>query len=161
MPAGALVSALIFGGWGHRLPRRWTFTLGFLICGGPVYFVLASTPGLLWCVVAQIVAGLAGGGINPVLSTVMLERVPATMRARVGGVMTAGCWAAMPIGGLGAGLLAEQVGVVPALFGVGTAYLLVTLVPLRPRPWRELDRQPAADTPVPAAGSAGPGCPGE
>lgn len=152
---GALVSSLVFGTWGHRMPRRLTFTAGFLLAGGPAYLVLAAEPGLGWCVVTLVLAGLAAGGINPVLSTVMLERVPAGMRARVGGVMTAGCWAGMPIGALLAGVAVEHAGLTVTLVVVGVGYLLVTLLPLRREPWQELDR-PAVSAPASSTPAVGP-----
>ena len=47
-----------------------------------------------------VLAGLAAGSINPLLSTVLYEQVPRDMRARVLGGMTTGVAAGMPIGSL-------------------------------------------------------------
>lgn len=81
--------------------------------------------------------------INPILTTVMYERVPDELRSRVAGAMTAGCELAMPLGGLTAGLLVEGPGLPAALLLMGGAYFLVSLSPLLPV-WRGLDAAPSA-----------------
>ncbi|WP_435594370.1 hypothetical protein [Streptomyces panacea] len=84
-------------------------------------------------------AGVAGGTINPILTTVMYERVSNRLRSRVAGAMTAGCELAMPLGGLTAGLLAEGAGLSPALLLMGGLYLLASLSPALLPVWRGLD----------------------
>lgn len=152
---GALVGALVFSVVGPRLPRRATYTVAFVLAGPPFFFVLAARPGLTVCLVAAVLAGLAAGSINPIINAVVLEQVPATMRARVSGAIGAGAWAAMPVGSLAAGLLVEHAGLVPTLLGVGSAYLLVTLAPLVGRTWRGLDRPPADPSVTTAAPTTG------
>lgn len=142
MGLGAFTGALLFSAVGPRLPRRATFAWGFLLAGGPSMLVFATQPPLVWCLVATALAGLAAGALNPIIGTVLLEEVPAAMRARVSGAIGAGAWAAMPVGALVAGVLVEQVGLVACFVAFGATYVLVTLVPFLPRPWRDLDRQP-------------------
>ena len=103
--------------------------------------VFALQPSLLWCLVATALAGLAAGALNPIIGTVLLEEVPPSMRARVSGAVSAGAWAAMPVGALAAGVLVEQVGLVACFVGFGVVYVLVTLLPFLPTPWRAMDRR--------------------
>ncbi|HEY7599546.1 MAG TPA: MFS transporter, partial [Candidatus Limnocylindrales bacterium] len=109
----ALVSSLVFGAIGPRLPRRLTFGLAFVVAGLP-FWILAVSPPFALAVAAAAVVGLAAGPINPILSTVMFERVPADMRGRVIGPLTAGAWVAMPLGMLMAGFVSEEFGVIAA-----------------------------------------------
>lgn len=144
MGLGAFVGALVFSAVGPRLPRRATFAWGFLLAGGPSMLVFAAQLSLVWCLVATALAGVAAGALNPIIGTVLLEEVPPSMRARVSGAVSAGAWAAMPVGALAAGVLVEQVGLVACFVGFGVVYVLVTLVPFSPRPWRAMDRQEVA-----------------
>jgi MFS family permease len=141
MGLGAFAGALVFSAVGPRLPRRATFAWGFLLAGGPSLLVFALQPSLVWCLVATALAGLAAGALNPIIGTVLLEEVPPSMRARVSGAVSAGAWAAMPVGALAAGVLVEQVGLVACFVGFGVVYVLVTLVPFLPTPWRAMDRR--------------------
>ena len=140
MSGGAMSGSLLYGLIGHRLPRRLTFAVAFVLAGGPVYFAYAAgvpLPGLL---VLTTLSGFCAGALNPIIGVLKLERVPAGMRARVYGLMNAGCWAAMPLGSLLAGLAVEHLDLRTTLIVVGTGYLLVTLLPSLGGPWREMDR---------------------
>jgi predicted MFS family arabinose efflux permease len=143
--AAALVSSLVFGAIGPRLPRRLTFGLSFVVVGLP-FWVLALAPPFPLAVAASILAGLAAGPINPIISTVMYERVPAEMRGRVIGPLTAGAWVAMPVGMLVAGFVSETFGVIATLTGIAAAYLVVTATIFINPAMREKDR-PRAEPP--------------
>jgi len=137
---GALAGAALFGWVGQHLPRRGTLVICFLLAGAPPYLTMASGAAV-WAVFLVIgLAGLAAGSINPLLSTVLYERIPRTMRARVLGALTAGVSAGMPVGAFAGGLALSQVGLVPTLLAVAGLYAVVTLAPLVGRSWRELDR---------------------
>ncbi|MFG1673443.1 MFS transporter [Micromonospora sp. NPDC049282] len=142
MGGGALIGSLVFSAIGHRLPRRATFVTAYAICGAPPLWALAAAPPLPVVVAVVAVAGLAAGALNPLMGAVELERVPASMRARVYGVIGAGAWAAMPVGALGAGLAADRFGTTSTLVTMGACYLLVVLTPLLGGPWRTM-RRPA------------------
>ncbi len=139
MGGGALVGSLVFGVIGHRLPRRLIFTAAFTLAGGPIYFAFAAGLPLHVLIVLKLLAGFCAGAINPLIAVVMLERIPAGLRARVFGLVNAGCWAGMPIGALLGGLAVDHLGLTSTLLIVGAAYLLVTLTPLRGGPWRLMD----------------------
>jgi MFS family permease len=140
MGAGALVGSIAFGAVGHRLPRRRTFVIAFALASAPPFFAMAAGLPITALLVVAALSGFAAGAINPIISTIELERVPAGMRARVFGLIGAGCWAAMPLGALIAGIAVERLGMTTTLVTVGAAYLLVTLTPLLGGPWRQLDR---------------------
>ncbi|MET9554914.1 MFS transporter [Streptomyces sp. NPDC006645] len=137
--AGGLLGALLYSAVGHRFTRRTVLTVTVLLCGAPRFAVAGLTDSVVALAVILGAAGLAGGMINPILTTVMYERVPAELRSRVAGAMTAGCELTMPLGGLTAGLLVENTGLSPALLLMGGAYLLATLSPLLLPAWHDLD----------------------
>jgi MFS family permease len=136
---GALAGSLVFGVIGHRLPRRLTFIASFTLAGGPVYFALAAGLPLPALLVIKLLAGFCSGAINPLIAVVMLERIPDGLRARVFGLVNAGCWAGMPAGALLGGLAVDHLGMTSTLLVVGTVYLVSTVSPLRGGPWRQLD----------------------
>lgn len=140
MAGGALVGNLTFSAVGHRLPRRAVFVVAFAVAGAPPMLAMAGGVRLHWLVPLVVVAGLCAGAINPIIGIVKLERVPPGMRARVYGLVNAGCWAAVPLGALLAGFSVEHLGLRPTLLATGATYLVVTLTPLLGGPWRGLDR---------------------
>ncbi|MEU3470229.1 MFS transporter [Streptomyces sp. NPDC006687] len=153
----AVLGALLYGVWGERFPRRAVFAAAFLVSGATRYVVAALTGTPLPLAVTMALAGLGAGMLNPILTTVIYERVPEELRSRVSGVTTAGCELAMPVGGLAAGLLVDGFGITRALLAFGGVYFLTTLSPLLFPAWREMDtRQPApvSRTERPAPGSA-------
>ncbi|WP_438293616.1 MFS transporter [Streptomyces sp. HUAS TT7] len=154
--AGGLCGALLYGLAGHRFSRRTVFTVCVLLCGAPRYAVAALTGTTLPLAVTMLVAGLASGALNPILTTVIYEKVPDELRSRVAGVLTAGCELAMPLGGLAAGFLVEAAGVRGALLAVGGVYLLATLSPLVFPAWKDMDAGAVSRT-EPGRPSAAPG----
>jgi MFS family permease len=137
--AGGLAGALLYGAVGHRFSRWSVFTVCVLLCGAPRYVVAALTGTTLPLAVTMALSGLAGGVLNPILTTVVYGTVPDELRSRVSGVLTAGGELAMPVGGLAAGLLVESAGVKGALLAMGGVYLLATLSPLVFPVWRTMD----------------------
>ncbi|MFD4375226.1 MFS transporter [Streptomyces sp. NPDC058486] len=161
----ALAGALLYGAVGHRFPRRGIFTVGFLFTGAPLFVVAATTSTVTPLLVTAVAAGLGAGVLNPILTTVMYERVPEELRSRVAGASTAGVLMATPLGGLVTGLLVERAGLTATLLGVAALYFVVTLTPAVFPAWRGLDAKPVAgtssssrtgpSTPAPVPGPAG------
>lgn len=143
----AFTGAMIFGAIGHRLPRRLTFAVSFIVVGLR-FWVLALFPPLPVLLVMHALAGIAAGSLNPILATVQYERVPAAMRARVFGTLTAGAFLAMPLGVLITGYALEWVGLRPVLLALGTLYLITTLSLLINPALREMDRQREPESPL-------------
>jgi len=125
----ATIGALLAAAIGDRLPRRATYLIAFVICGAPRFVVLAlGAP--IWVVVAvSAVGGLGAGFINPILSSVFIERVPRPMLGRVGSLFESMAWAGIPLGGVLAGAAIAGIGLVPALAVAGGAYFLATTLP--------------------------------
>ncbi|MGW6705011.1 MFS transporter [Streptomyces sp. NPDC054956] len=160
----ALLGALLYGAWGERFSRRTVFAAAFLLCGAPRYAVAAFTDTPLPLAVTMALSGLGAGVLNPILTTVMLEKVPDELRSRVASVTQAGCELTMPLGGLAAGLLIDGFGATRALLVFGGVYFLVTLTPVLFPAWRGLEpsrisrtepirpsAEPAARSPHPSA----------
>ena len=135
----ALAGSLGFSAIGHRLPRRRVFLLCFLVWAS-VYLVLATLPSLPATLVALAVGGLAVGPLNPVLGTIQFQRVPAELRGRVFGAITAGAWAAIPAGVLLGGLVVDAFGVGTTFLAVGICYVAVAAFGFVNPALREMDR---------------------
>ncbi|MFJ3384900.1 MULTISPECIES: MFS transporter [unclassified Curtobacterium] len=136
----AFLGSLVFGYVAHRVPRRITFVVCFVLAGGPSLVAPALGLGLPWVLGAAAVSGLAAGALNPILGAVELERVPEHMRARVFGLLGAGSWAGIPLGGLLAGVAADGIGVSVTFGIVAAVYTVVTLAPLLGGSWRLMER---------------------
>ena len=122
----AFVGTIIFGSIGHRLPRRLTFGVAYII-GGALRFWVFLVPILPILILVHVVAGLAIGPINPLIDTVTFERVPKEMRARVFGMMTAGGFIGVPLGTASSGYIATLLGLRTTIIIMGAIYLVTTL----------------------------------
>lgn len=136
--AGAVVGALSYGFLGKRLSRRSIFVGAFIIVGLGLV-VLALRPPFIVVLIANFIAGLAAGPINPLLMTVFQERIPPNLRGRVFGMATAIALIAAPLGMVAAGFLVERFSVGATLLGIAVIYLLVTLYGLFNPALRELN----------------------
>ena len=121
----AFVGTIIFGMIGHRLPRRWTFGLGYTI-GGSFRFWTLLLPVLPVIIAWNVVAGLCIAPVNPLGDTVMQERIPPAMRAKVFGSMSAGVLAGIPLGTFVGGYIAAWIGLRTTLILMGAIYLATT-----------------------------------
>jgi MFS family permease len=152
----ALAGAIAYSVVGPRLPRRLTFGVAFVVVGLPMWLLVLQPPYIV-ALLGFIVVGLAAGPINPIISTVISERVPRSMRGRVNGTITSGAWVAIPAGMLIAGFVAEEFGVITAVAAIAAAYLLVTLSIFLNPAMREMDpRRPPPSRPPSALRTAGP-----
>ncbi|MDD7944738.1 MFS transporter [Microbacterium sp. NE2HP2] len=138
----ALMGNIAFGFIAHRMPRRVTFALCFLVAGGPSSAVFALGAPFPVLVAAAGVSGLAAGALNPILGAVQLERVPAPMRGRVFGLLNAGTWAGVPLGALLGGIAADGLGLFASFGIVAIVYTVVTTTPLTGGAWRLMERRP-------------------
>lgn len=136
--SGAFLGAVGYGAVGHRLSRHRTFVGAFLLSGIPLG-VLAFTGQVLVAASALAVAGLAFGSLNPLIETVVQERTPSAMRARVFGALIAVAWTAMPIGMVVAGIAVDAFGIRASLAFAAIALVIVTGLTVRDRALRGLD----------------------
>lgn len=151
MAAGALLGVLLTAWLGPRLPRRLTYAIGYLIGGAPPFFALAVFDSLAPAIAVALIAGIAGGVLNPILGSMAYERIPANLQTRVLGVMQGGAWASNALGPLLGGVLASAAGLTPALIVCGAAMLIVTICPFLFPVWRGMDRTPPDTSPAPTS----------
>jgi MFS family permease len=142
MGGAALLGNVAFGFVAHRVPRRVTFAVCFVLVGGPSNVAFALGAPLPVLVATTALAGLAAGALNPILGAVEFERVPAHMRGRVFGLLNAGAWAGVPVGALLGGIAVETIGFGVAFGIMAVLYTLVTLTPLSGGTWRQMERSP-------------------
>lgn len=140
---GSLLGVLV-GAWlGERMPRYLSFAWGYLLGGAPPFFAVALWTTVVPPVVVAAVAGAVSGSLNPIISAVSYERIPAPLQARVLAAIKASAWVGLPLGSLVGGVFEELAGLRPALVACGVIMLLATAAPLvRPAVWRTMDRRP-------------------
>jgi MFS family permease len=147
MSGGSVLGGIVFGMIGHRLPRFVTFVAMFVLTSLYAWAFAFFLPFPVILATAAL-AGLGAGPLNPIIDTVILERVPADMRGRVLGTIQAGAWVTMPFGVLMAGLLTEALGLQTLLLGLALIYLATTLSMLWIPALRELDQRVALHAPA-------------
>jgi len=140
----ALAGSLAFSAIGHRLPKRLTFVCCFSVAPF-AYLTLATVPSFPVALAALAAFGLAAGPINPLLGTLQFQLVPAELRGRVYGAITAGAWAAIPAGVLLGGVVVEAIGVGATFLGIGLCYALVTGYGFFNPAFHEMDQPPTVE----------------
>jgi MFS family permease len=138
---GAAIAALI----GERMPRLLVYTVAFLLTGFPRFFVFAMDSPLALIFAILAIGGFASGFLNPIITSVLFERIPKPLMGRVTSLNAALCWALIPFGGLVGGALVDAWGLSAALLLTGIAYLAATLAPLAHGSFRGFDRKKLAD----------------
>jgi len=144
---GAVLGAIVFGAIGHRLPRHATFVSMFMLTSLR-FWIYALYPPLPLILAIVFIISIGAGPLNPIIGSVEYERIPPHMRGRVFGTITAGAWAAMPLGILLGGVLTEQFGVRPLLIALGVTYLATTLCMAVIPAMREMNRRGGVDSPA-------------
>ena len=141
MSACAALSSLVAAAIAHRLRRRPTYLIGFLIGGAPRFIVLAL--GMkLWAIAAvYAVGGFGTGFINPIIGAILFERAPPAMFGRVRTLVGAVGAAGIPFGGLFGGAFVALAGLAPVLFVCGALYFATTMLPGLQREWSEMDQR--------------------
>jgi MFS family permease len=123
---GAVLGGLLYAWIGHRFKRHTLFVTAFVFAGFRFWFYLLH-PSITVLIVTGTIFSMGAGPLNPILGAVEFERIPADMRGRVFGAMTAGAWLAMPLGMLLGGVFTEKLGTSPMLIFLGVTYFLTTL----------------------------------
>jgi MFS family permease len=136
---GAVLGALLYGWLGVKLPRFITFVSMFILVSLR-FFVLLFNPPLWVLLVSTFLLAIGAGPLNPIINAVEYERIPADMRGRVFGIVTAGAWIAMPLSELAAGFLVNWLGTMPVILGCGVTYVAATVSMLAIPSMRAMDR---------------------
>jgi MFS family permease len=123
---GGILGAVLYGLFGHLLPRR-TLFLGGLLGIGLVVAAIAVLPSYPVLLAAAFVGGVANGPINPLVTTVLQARTPPELRGRVFGTITGLAMVSTPVGVLGAGFALELFGLQPTLVAMAAGFLALTL----------------------------------
>ena len=145
MGATAVAGAGLAAWQGHRLPRVATLVASLLLNGAPRLMVLAlDVP--LWAVLAVwAVGGFAGGFLNPIMSVVILERLPLHVVGRGMSMVGALTRSGVPLGAPVLGALVGIMGTAPVLMGAALVYALVAPVPANRRVRAGIDRRSPGD----------------
>jgi MFS family permease len=140
----SIIGAGIAAAVGERLPRLPVYTIGFLFAGPAPMAAFALNAPVPAIVAVLVVSGFAAGFLNPIIGAILFERIPSAMVGRVIALFGALAWALMPFGGLYAGLLVDNAGIVLALAATGALYLFATLTPVAAPSFRQMERKPLA-----------------
>lgn len=135
---GALAGTIAFGMVGHRLPRR-PFIFLWLIVSMLAYASFALRPGLPAVLAVLLCWGLSVGSINPMSGAIFQERIPAALRGRVFGVMTAVGFLAIPLGRILAGFSLEQIGTPVTFLAIAAGYIAIIIFVVANTTLRTLD----------------------
>jgi MFS family permease len=136
---GMVLGALGYGAVGYRLSRRILFIAG--LCGmGAALLVTALLPPFGVMLLSMLVIGLMAAPANPLIQTLVQERTPADLLARVLGTLTALATAAIPLGVVLGGALVEAFGVRISLVVMAVGSLLVGISLLFSRALRGMER---------------------
>jgi len=125
--SGALAGTVLYGVFGHLLPRRATLVSAVLLMGLP-FWVLVAAPALGVTIGALFVAGFALGPPNPLAYSVLQERTPPRMLGRVLGAGVSLSMVGAPVGMVLCGFALEILGLRPTLAGISACYLAVGLL---------------------------------
>ena len=120
LAAGSTIGSFGYGWISTRLSRR-TLVRMTLIGTAVSIIPMAFLPPLPLLATAASFLGLSWGPFNPLISTLIQQRVPADQQGRVFGVQTAVFYAAPPLGMVISGLSVENV-------GVRTTYLFLAAI---------------------------------
>ena len=126
LAAGSAVGSFGYGWLSARLSRK-NLVRATLIGTAVSILPMAFLPPLPILIVAGFFLGLSWGPFNPLVSTLIQQRVPADQQGRVFGVQTAVFYAAPPLGMVLAGLSVESLGV-SVTYTVLAAILSVTAI---------------------------------
>jgi MFS family permease len=126
LSAGSAVGSFGYGWISARLSRK-NLVRTTLIGTAVSILPMAFLPPLPILIVAGFFLGLSWGPFNPLVSSLIQQRVPADQQGRVFGVQTAVFYAAPPLGMVLAGLSVESYGV-SATYLVLAAILTVTAI---------------------------------
>jgi MFS family permease len=153
---GAILGAALFASVAPHLPRYPSVALGFLLGGAPRLLILALSDSLVVVVVVTFLGGITMCAVNPAIQTMMYQRIPPHLMARVAGISMAVMFGGLPLGGLVAGIAVTRMGFTNAALALSVLYLASTLVPILRYPlWREFNDS-APPRPKVGAGAALP-----
>lgn len=142
--AGALLGVGLHTIVANRFSRRAILLPAFLLAGAPKFLLMAAFPPAAMAVVGIFVFSVAAGPVNPISGAMEYELIPREMRGRVFGLLGVAFIGSVPIGALGAGVLAEALGLRQTLIVGAVLYLAVSLIPFLHPAWTNLENLTSA-----------------
>jgi predicted MFS family arabinose efflux permease len=142
---GGLLGAVVYGVYGHRLPRRAMWIAAFLTFPMIVIAPLLTTwlPALLVILTA---ASVIAGPINAMMVTVRHERIPPPLRGRVFSTFSAITAVATPLGILLAGYAVESFGLDATLLTIALAELALAFAMVVTPAFHQMDDSRGLDS---------------
>lgn len=120
LAAGSAIGSFGYGWISKRISRK--NLVRMTLVGTAISIIpMAFLPPLPVLILSGFALGLSWGPFNPLISTLIQQRVPADQQGRVFGVQTAVFYAAPPLGMVLAGLAVESM-------GVGATYLILAAI---------------------------------
>jgi MFS family permease len=129
LAAGSAIGSFGYGWISARLSRR-TLIRTILISTAVSIIPMAFLPPLPILAAAGFFLGLSWGPFNPLISSLIQQRVAADQQGRVFGVQTAVFYAAPPLGMVIAGISVEEYGVGPTYLGLAGILSVTSLLAL-------------------------------
>jgi MFS family permease len=120
LAAGSAIGSFGYGWISKRISRK-NLVRVTLIGTAVSILPMAFLPPLPILILSGFALGLSWGPFNPLISTLIQQRIPADQQGRVFGVQTAVFYAAPPLGMVLAGISVESL-------GVGTTYLFLAAI---------------------------------
>jgi MFS family permease len=118
--AGAALGSFGYGWIISRVSRKTLVRMGLI--GNAISIIpMALLPQIPLLMAAGFLLGLSWGPFNPLISSLIQQRVPADQHGRVFGIQSAVFYAAPPLGMVASGLAVES-------FGVGNTYLVLAAI---------------------------------
>lgn len=139
----AIVGAVLAATFAERLPRLATYVIGFFFAGPVPMIMLALNAPLKIVVASLLLSGFGAGFLNPIIGAILFERIPKPLVGRVIALVGALTWVLIPFGGLYAGVLITNVGLVLALGITSFFYLITALSPIAIPSFRQMNRTKA------------------
>lgn len=129
---------------GWRFLRTDAVLIGMtvMIAGAPRFFVFAPDAPFAAILALISLAGFASGFLNPIISALVFERIPAALMGRVSALFSALSWVLMPFGGLAGGILIATIGLSNTFLLLGLGYLGATMLPLLRKSFRAFSLRP-------------------
>jgi MFS family permease len=137
---GAFLGLFFFGTIGDRFSRR-TILVGVGLFTALRYGTLALYPPLAVSIGVIALTGLMFGPLNPMISSLIQECAPESMRGRIFGLLEAITSTSIPLGILLGGYLAEGFGLQAVLAGQAVFSLIITFYVLFQPAFQGLERR--------------------
>lgn len=135
---GGLLGAVVYGVYGHRVPRRAMWIASFMAVPAMLFVPLLTTS-LPLILVVLMVSSIFTGPTNALMVTVRHERIPPPLRGRVFSTFSAITAVATPLGILLAGYAVESFGLDAPLLTIALAELALALAMVVTPAFRHMD----------------------